>query len=229
MGYTKTILCLANSHMWDGRCVAGKEVLSGGRLGNWIRPVNTLKHKGIPEEKADSFSVLDFVQIPLLKAASDLEYQPENYLIDKSLPWKLVGRASWRDITGAIDPVPGALWKNGYHSQNDRIPAKDMSGQINHSLVLIKPKDLIVCLAVSRFKPKPQVRAKFSLNGERYNLSITDPVIEQGWRAIEQRGGSVERPQAFLCVSLGKVSQYDGCAYKLVATVITPKTVRQKR
>lgn len=220
----KTILCLANSDMWEGRCVAGKEVLSGGRLGNWIRPVNTLKHKGIPDEKADSFSVLDLVQIPLLKCEPDL-HQSENYLIDKSLPWELVGRASWRDITGAIDLVPGALWESGYHSQNDRIPGVEVRRE-KRSLLLVQPKDLVLYLLDrTQYNKEPQVRAKFTFNGEKYGLSVTAPEIRK--QCPEIKKGECHVSVALLCVSLAGVCPHDGYAYKLVASVITEELAQR--
>ncbi len=49
MGYENTILCLANSRRPDGRCIAGKEVVTNG-YGNWIRPVNARPTEEISEE-----------------------------------------------------------------------------------------------------------------------------------------------------------------------------------
>ena len=41
----KRIVCLANSRMPGGNCVAGKEVLVGGKIGGWIRPVGAVEGK----------------------------------------------------------------------------------------------------------------------------------------------------------------------------------------
>ncbi|WP_404990043.1 dual OB domain-containing protein [Burkholderia cenocepacia] len=38
---TKRIICLANSRKRAEHCVAGIEVLRGGRLGGWIRPIGS--------------------------------------------------------------------------------------------------------------------------------------------------------------------------------------------
>jgi len=48
---------------------------------------------------------------------------------------------------------------------------------------------------------------------------VTDPVVERQYLA--RRNGSYPVPTALLCTSLGEV--YEGHAYKLVATVITPE------
>jgi len=39
MKYTRTFVCFANSRKHSGRCVAGKEWLSG-RPGEWVRVVS---------------------------------------------------------------------------------------------------------------------------------------------------------------------------------------------
>ena len=36
----KQIVCFANSRKLGGRCIAGKEWLADGVLGQWIRPVS---------------------------------------------------------------------------------------------------------------------------------------------------------------------------------------------
>ncbi|MBN1105396.1 MAG: DNA helicase RecQ [Deltaproteobacteria bacterium] len=36
--HTREIVCLANSRKFSGRCIAGKEIISG-RIGQWVRPV----------------------------------------------------------------------------------------------------------------------------------------------------------------------------------------------
>jgi hypothetical protein len=42
MPYRKTIVCLANSRKYQGRCVAGVE-WQGQMIGGWIRPVSGME------------------------------------------------------------------------------------------------------------------------------------------------------------------------------------------
>lgn len=230
MGYTKTILCLANSRKEGGRCVAGKEVLSGGRLGNWIRPVSEEEKGEIPLnfrcKDGRHLAVLDIVRISMVEYVPE-SFQSENHFIDCS-PWEWIRRASWEDAVDAMDLVRGNLWINGHHSPtthgyNDHVP-NSMYGELEDSLLLIRPNKLDIYLR------ERQTRAEFHFNKQRYNLSVTDPLVE-GYCKKHLKDGERLSPdllntEALLCISLG---EFDNGAYKLVATVITPKTARQKR
>ncbi|MCY4245774.1 MAG: hypothetical protein OXU29_01455 [Gammaproteobacteria bacterium] len=229
MGYTKTILCLANSRKEGGRCVAGKEVLSGGRLGNWIRPVSAEGKGEIPQNfrckdgrRLSGLSVLDIIRIPMAEYVPE-SFQSENHLIDYS-PWEWIRRASWEDAVGAIDLVRGNLWINGYdsrttHGHNDHVPSS-MYGELEDSLLLIKPNKLDIYLR------ERQIRAEFHFNKKCYNLSVTDPRVEGHCKKHLKDGEHLKLDRlkdALLCISLGEINN---SAYKLVATVITPKTAR---
>lgn len=85
MGYTKKILYLANFRKEGGRCVAGKEVLSGGQLGGWIRPVSARTKEEISEKEraykdGGTASVLDIIRIPMR------EFGPLNTMEKESRP-----------------------------------------------------------------------------------------------------------------------------------------------
>jgi len=105
MGETKTIVCLANSRKYSGRCIAGKEILADG-YGPWIRPVSVRQYGEISEEERRyengvSAKLLDILRVPLIGAAPQL-YQSENYLIDSeyyrvkkgAIAWRFCGRCS---------------------------------------------------------------------------------------------------------------------------------------
>jgi len=232
MGYTRTILCLANSRKEGGRCVAGKEVLSGGRLGNWIRPVSAEEKGEIPPNFRFKdgrllavLDVLDVIRISMVEYVPE-SFQSENHRIDDS-PWEWIRHASWEYAVDATDLVCGNLWINGYHSpttngHNDHVPGS-MYGELEDSLLLIKPNELDIYLR------ERQTRAEFHFNKNRYNLSVTDPQVEDYCKKHLKDGESLKLDRlkdALLCISLG---EFNRSAYKLVAAVITPKATWQKR
>ena len=64
----KRIVCLANSRMSGGRCIAGKELDPGGRIGRWVRPVSGWSMGGLAEkerqyEDGSEPQVLDVVEL----------------------------------------------------------------------------------------------------------------------------------------------------------------------
>src|SRR6266851_492506 len=64
--------------------------------------------------------------------------------------------------------------------------------------------------------PGRKVRGEFSLNGVRYRLAVTDPIVESKYLAGND--GTYDVGNAILCISLGE--PYKGYAYKLIAGVI---------
>ena len=96
-----------------------------------------------------------------------------------------------------------------------------MGRQPHESLYLVRPTELAIIVAVEgggMYPAKRRVRARFTLKGHRYCLSVTDPKIESV--ALNGADGESPIPEALLCVSLGEV--WNGAAYKLVAAIITP-------
>jgi hypothetical protein len=230
MSYTKTILCLANSRKMSGRCVAGKE-RNGSAFTKWVRPVSTRPHRevSLEERRYENGSdpdILDIIRIPM-KAPCPESYQTENELIDPEYYWELEGRATWQQVLASLDKVNGPLWINEsstYNGHNDQV-AEQIAGQSNHSLLLIKPIDLTISVAREGgvFAPaKRAARTSFLFDGLRYTLKVTDPYIEHEYL----RGENVVFPvsECVLCVSLGEA--FNGHAYKLVATMITPERAR---
>lgn len=171
-------------------------------------------------KNGDTPSVLDIIRIPMLEPRPK-SYQSENHLIDDQFYWEKVGRASWQEVVGAVDPVRGNLWENGYHDRNDRIP-EARARQLPDSLLLVRPENAVIRPVQALHKK--QVRAMFNLNGQEYNLVVTDPEIE---RHVLKMTGNDEYPVpgALLCISLGEI--FEGHAWKLIASVITEKRARQ--
>lgn len=228
MRYTKTMLCLANSRKYQGRCVAGK-VYEAGVFGEWIRPVTAraweaidpadyvYANGGIPE-------VMDVMDISFLERRPR-GCQTENQLIDPAIQWTRIGRATWDDLERGADSAD-SLWINGFQGTlgaNDRIPA-DRADTLCGSLLLIRPVDLtaqVLTLPMPFGEQKRQVRVQFAYKDTPYNLVVTDLYIEA--RCQSKKNGEYPIAHAYLCVSLGE--PVEGWRYKLVAAIITPNRV----
>jgi len=104
MSYKKKIVCLANSRKYNGRCIAGKEMVSG-QYGEWIRPVSDRKEGEISKKEERVFAdgsdpqILDIISIALLKPlAHKYKYQTENHLIDSNIHWEKTGVEIWDNL-----------------------------------------------------------------------------------------------------------------------------------
>jgi hypothetical protein len=221
--YTKTIICLANSRKITGRCVAGKEV-GGGGAGAWVRPVSARPTGELSEEdrryeNGQDPKLLDIVRIPMVEPKPH-GFQMENHLIDDGYYWVKQRQATWEELQGALDKVPGALWDNSsssYNGLHDRVE-EAAANQLGNSLRLIEVKDLKIVVAVEGAEfgnGKRKVRGHFTLNGAQYRLSVTDPVVERQYLA--GKDGEYKVGDVILCISLGE--PYGGYAYKLIAGV----------
>lgn len=223
MTYIKKIVCLANSQKNNGRCVAGLEITDSENK-PWVRPVSSRVTQEISDKErcykdgADP-KLLDIISIGMIEPAPQ-GHQQENHLIDDRCRWEKKGVLTWNDLLKLIENPDGPLWKNGESSRNginDHI-LETYLGNYNRSLYLIYPQNLL--LLVSTFFLQRQVRAQFDLCGHHYCIVVTDPWIKE--RCFKMEDGDYPVGKAALCVSLGEVFQ-DGFAYKLAASVITPK------
>ena len=172
---TIEIICLANSRKIGGKCVAGLRVDGGG----WVRPVSanetgTLLPYQCRLEDGMEARTLDFIKIPILRPLPK-SHQPENWLIDENVPWRLVSRPAPRNLIHILRShlVSGpCLFGNTY----DRVPAIYFSSTpASSSLALIVPENLHLYVTTN-INNKKQVRAKFSLSGAPYSLVVTDPL-----------------------------------------------------
>lgn len=223
---TRTILCLANSRKTSGRCIAGKEYLSG-RPGPWIRPVSSRSEGEISEEERQYSNgadpqVLDIVTIPLLGpfVAERHPFQTENFRIDSSYYWENAGRVPFAELANWTDN-PATLWVNSfqtYHGINDRVP-DDQAVLLTDSLYLLR----LQSLSIHVFAPgadfgnlKRRVQVDFSHRGIRYKIWTGDPRIEREFLA--KPDGTYDLGAAYVTVSLAE--PYDGFCYKVAATIL---------
>lgn len=220
--YTKQILCLANSRKPSGRCVAGKE-----KSGSWIRPVSARPGGELSEQdrwfqNGVDPKVGDVVNVTMLRK-QDHPFQTENHVIDDGTYWGFHRRATWKEILALVDPVIGTLWSNessSFYGANDRLSVPSAVAEVD-SLKLIHVHDLVVIVHVegAEFQNgKRKLRGQFSINGNTYRLSITDPLIERIY--FVGKDGEFVIGEAILCISLGE--PYQDFTYKLIAGMIQP-------
>lgn len=225
MNMTKRILCLANSRKHSGRCIAGKEMISEGSYGGWVRPVSARPSAEISEEErryqnGASPKVLDIIDVPMIAAAPHL-HQTENVIIDARYYWSKCGEVDWASLKSLLDN-PTSLWANGdstYNGCNDRMQL-DVAANHDYSLALIHPDALTVHVVTEGAEfsnPRRRIRARFRHHRVLYGLIVTDPAAERAFLAKED--GAYPLPNAYLCISLGE-AHTDGSCYKLVATII---------
>lgn len=223
----KRIVCFANSRKPGGRCVAGKELLSNGQAGVWIRPVSSRDGEAVSGHErcytdGSDPRVLDIIDVPLLSPLPKA-YQRENWLLDPNRRWSKVGQVTWDDLPDMTDGDE-LLWlndnstANGY---NDQVPDGDTAHSLADSLRLIKVGnlDLIVFQPGRAFgDPRRRVQGRFQYGGTQYWLWVTDQVYED--RYLAQPDGNYPIGECYLTISLADM--WKGFAYKLIAAIIKP-------
>lgn len=222
--FVEQIVCLANSRKISGRCVAGK------RIGDqsWCRPISGSPKHEISEidrrySNGKTAKLLDVIEIPCIEKRPH-RHQSENVLIDDRFYWEKKGRASWEEIVALVDQNAD-LWANGssaYYNLNNRVPRGKIDDE-GGSLRLIELDQIVLHAgpkAPDFGNMKPIVRASFKYRGYEYKLDLTDPAYEAA--CLEKGQGEYPLKSVIACVSLAEVHT-DGFAYKLVASIITPK------
>ena len=224
---TKHILCFANSRKPGGRCVAGREILANGQLGQWIRPISSRHDESVwPSEQqyrgnAGMPQVLDELHVPLLQAKPH-GCQTENWVLDPSKWWQKTGRAKW-DTAASYAENSQVLFVNAGRSQtglNNEIPFT-VSETLHSSLMLIRVEEL----EVRKFTHYERVKlvGQFEYNAIEYAFDMTDPVVEAEYH--DKDFGNYKIDESLLCISLSKPltkTNGDGLdyRYKLIAAVM---------
>ena len=226
-GEVKRIVCLANSRKFNGRCIAGKEVLPNRTIGEWVRPVTDVGGGEIriwecqyPDGAEPK--VLDLLDITLLNHVPK-HYQQENWTLDPKQPWKKVRVAPLERATVLLDP-PAPLWLTGYSTYNglnDRVPI-EKTADLTDSLRFIRVENLTLRVLAQRDSSgdaKRRLQGQFRHEGEDYRLWVTDVLWEEEYLG-KKRNGDYSVGLAYLTISLGE--PHEGFAYKLIAAIIIP-------
>jgi hypothetical protein len=190
MVYIKEFICLANSSKLGGACVAGK-ILDKAKIGGWIRPVSKrnggeLTHRERRYSDGSDPRLLDIIQVQFVEKQAHA-YQSENHVIDDTMYWARIGRATKQQMEACVDAVSGPLWRNASSSTdglNDRVIETQAPG--SGSLRLVRVDKLVIQVAIEGAafnNPRKAVRAQFGLNGHQYHLKITDPTLKQKYLA----------------------------------------------
>ena len=230
--YTKLFLCVANSRKPGGHCVGGR-TFNRDNYTEWLRPVSTRNTHEISDAEllyADGTraQLLDVIKLTLTQA-EPLYHQTENHVI-AAVQWEKLQEAQWNHVTAATETTTSALWHDGlssYHGLNDKVP-EAIAHTLTNSLMLIEPQTLSLVVAQeSKFMGgyDRRIRAAFTYNDTHYNFVVTDPWIENKYFAMED--GRYDIPMSRLCLSLPEI--LNGNATKLVAAVITPENVAERR
>lgn len=239
MPTVKRIVCLANSTMTGGRCIAGKEVapdwLPNKQIatdwlpGTWVRPVNQ-KNTGLTLSERKQLcgsnpKVLEIIDIPLLDALPK-GHQQENWLIDPKRSGQKILDAPRSCLHNLVDPMK-PLWASGdspEYGPNERV--RFAEPQETPPLLLDEhPQDSLQLIRVASLKisvseePGDKVRGQFKHAGICYRLSVTDPECKKEYQ--KKPAGEYTVGERFLTISLGK--PYGKYCYKIIAAVIYPE------
>jgi len=209
-----------------GACVVGKEATEAG-WGSWVRPVSHRPKQEVSlyeRQYADGNepNLLDVIDIPV-QHHSPSSHQIENWLLDPSQKWRLIGRLRWNDLFAMAD-TPRILWANSSRTMfglNDRVRfsrCRNFQGSL-YLLHLKKLKLHVFTPGVGYGKAWLRVHAEFTYAAINYRMWVTDPAIEAAYRA--KGVGIYEIGECFVTISLGEPHD-DGFCYKLVAAVISP-------
>ena len=219
----KRIVCLANSRMPGGTCIAGKELLAGGRFGRWIRPVSGREGEGVAIDESCYVNgaaprLFDIVDVPVLVARPE-GHQRENWLLALNRRWKRAGQVRLSELPNLADS-PDTLWVNGQSSStglNDRVHIRN-AASLAGSLYLIKA-DLTLNVSSPGAEHGDftrRVRGHLRYGGTEYLLRVTDPDYEREY--FKRPNGSYPVGEPYVTVSLG--GAFYGYCYKLIAAII---------
>jgi hypothetical protein len=225
MAYRKTIVCLANSLKTGGLCIAGREVLPRG-FGAWVRPVSARPHEELTYLEyrypdGSSPRLLDVVGLGLLRP-NPYRHQSENHLIDHTVAWVKRGEWPFAAFAGLVER-PETLWTNSDRTSSGLLNclSRDEALQHGESLHLVEAPNFAVCVGRSSTGER-SFYGLFAMRGNRYKLSVTDPVVRE---RFDRHGvGEYRVPEfrrTYVCVSLTKPFEGDGRCHKLIAAVIT--------
>ena len=215
----KKFVCLAKSAREGGFCIAGKEILANGGIGNWFRPIGRCEEA---LSAADcTFNIGHIVTCEVSNHAPS-PTQPENYKVAQHPSWRIINNFPVQRIETLLD-FPPSLWGTGdssYHGANDKI-FYEKASQFGNSLYFIKIDRATITKNDESFdgNPRFKIRLTFSYNNVEYCLIVTDPKLSTPYWNRLQGGGSTQIGPCYLTISLAM--PYNNYCYKLVAGYVS--------
>ena len=217
----KQFVCLAKSARERGLCIAGKEILANGRIGNWFRPIGSTE-EALPARDC-TFSIGHIVTCEVSEHTPS-PTQSENHKVAPQPKWQTVGGFPKQKIASLVDS-PLSLWDTGFgcssrHGENDKVSqvAASISG---NSLYFIRIAGGTLTKKDESFEEnqRAKIRLTFSYNDETYSFAVTDPAFSGlHWNNL-QIGESIEIAPCYITVSLAQ--PFNGYCYKLVAGYVS--------
>jgi len=216
------LICLANSHKLNYRCVAGLRVDGGG----WVRPVSDKEHGQLsysqyrlPDHSEPH--LFDILRVGLAHPRP-LPYQPENWLVDDSA-WTLLERPASSDYARI---VAAAVFRGPllFGSAGRSVPQSVFRGRpARESLLLVQPSDIRWRTEFNTYQLRNMPRVRFQLGSVPYDLPLTDPAFAgplQRRDEGEYRSSEMGiRQDADILFTISLSEPYDGVCYKLIAGV----------
>jgi hypothetical protein len=208
-------VCLANSYKEGGRCLAGIELdknyspIIVNNKPKWIRPVTADEHGIIPTIIAESFEILNIIEIDITGDKPE-GYQSENVTF-LEVTIKIIRNYDKGDVANLCDNRDIIFGNKG------KAVSQDVIQGLNHSLMFVCVTQFEIIVKEYEDRPdKPQIRLLFLYNGNSYDLPITDPDFLHRFQNNEKILDG--KKQIFLSLSLGIV--WKGWYYKLIAGLI---------
>lgn len=153
----------------------------------------------------------------------------ENHVLNTQYHWNRHGIATWDQVLAAVDVPSAAFWANSqstFYGLRDKVSEAEVA-PIGRSLQLLRVNDLSMRVRTEDgYAGNParrRVRAAFTVMGDQYWLSVTDPVAEEYFLA--QQDGDYPIGDAVVCVSMVEV--WNGFAFRVIASIITPARCAQ--
>ena len=223
MGEQKDVLIISKSKKHHNYCVAAIDCDQSSlvRIISDEEDIHyAIKPDDLCDEDGNEAQVLDKVTINLKENDIELNYQPENMLLDTNEYIVNHGRQKDDDLIETLDNLSN-IYDHIFYNTDKKISSDDLENideDDMHSLEVIKPKSVTVRV---KDREKRTLKASIKYNGEWYNdLSVTDMNFEQEYfdDVEDSENGYITLKDVYLILSLGE--KYNGNHYKLVSSVI---------
>ena len=226
------LLIVGVTRRGDGRSFIGFGSVGPGRTG-FVRLVAPTPSGVLYPQEYQTYGVWEPRRWDLVRVeapwADSRPMQPENRILDRT-PWELLERPASARWLGELERHPvarGALL--GTRGRAVREASVQMAGSVEY----VEPADVTAVCEWDPQRERYRARLHFSLDGERYDLALSDcfysPVIARKPEAtytLEQVG--CRAPHGLrLLISLGE--PFHGWCYKTVAGILPRRTVTLMR